>query len=142
MSLDKDSKLAQYVHRCDSPYSVVMNVASMAREKCDEYGGLISESEALTWVIQNEEPEIVKQLGGKIPTKSYINGKKHRTKYDFIQDFLCEIDDLEIRDAVKCSYITSLKKKNLVYKYNDIVAPSKQARVRVLTRMLWSTGMK
>lgn len=142
MPLDKDYKLSEYVKRCESPYSVVMTVASIARQRCKEWGGLISESEALTWVIRNEEPEIVKEFGGKIPTKTEIDRRKYKTKYEFINDFLSEIDDPDIKDAVKTSYLESLKRKNLVYKYNDINNPSMQARIRVLTRMLWNSGMK
>lgn len=140
MSLGDDSNIVEYMHRSDSPFELILGVSSIARDRCKEWEGLISESEALTWVMQNKEPEIVKHFKGKVPSKQ--EAIDYRSRLSFLKDFLSQIDDEDMRQAVKDSYITSLHNKNLVYKYNDIKNSASRARVRVLVKMLWNIGMK
>ena len=140
MSLGDDRNIVEYMHRCDSPFELILGVSSIAREKCKEWEGLISESEALTWVMQNKEPEIVKHFKGKVPTKE--EALDYNSRLSYLKDFLSQIDDEDIRSAVKDSYIASLHNRNLVYRYNNIKSTSLKARVRVLSKMLWNVGMK
>lgn len=133
MSLDKDWKLRNYIQHCDSPYSVVNTIAQISREKAAQCNNYILESEALTWVIQGIQPDILQQ--------PYKNSNKCMTPYqmDYLNDTLCYIEDKQVCKAVKDSVIASQKSKYLIYLYNNIDNESKKARVRILTRMIYDT---
>ena len=74
-----------------------------------------------------------------------MTGAKPDNKYRYadeyeatiIKEMFCYIDDIEVKNAVYDSFYLSKSHNNLIYEYNDITDLPRQARVRVLTRMLW-----
>lgn len=131
MSLANDYKLTNYIRHCDNSYSVVNNIAQIAREKSSQAPVHILESEALTWAIQNVEPENIKECR----TNEYYMFTPYQQQY--IKDELYYISDNEIRTAVRHSLIKSKKYHYLIYVYNNIDNADKKARVRVITRMIY-----
>lgn len=114
-----------FVQSLQNPYKAAMEVSDKARKLCNKYEGLI-ESEAITHIVHNTEPD----------NKIYFNAKEEYIAMQ-IKEMFCYIDDKAICDAVYDSFYESKKKHNLIYIYNDISDEARQARVRILTRMLW-----
>lgn len=108
-------------------YSVTLYVAQIARKFSEKYEGVPLHSEALTYALQGEIPECIKNLN------SVHNGKDGLILY--IQQILSDIDDMEVRNSVESSIFQSLKSGNLIYQYRSIKDPNLQARVRIIVNM-------
>lgn len=133
MSLGNDEKITTYMRRCDNPYMLVRNIAEIARERADVVGdGVhISESDALTWVIQNKEPELLQEYEkGEVMTKSQKNK-------EIVDETLCYIEDADIRLGYKKSIIECLQRKKIYFVYPPAINKdeSKKARIRILVKM-------
>ena len=121
------------MRRCDNPYMLVRNIAEIARERADVVGdGVhISESDALTWVIQNKEPELLQEYEkGEVMTKSQKNK-------EIVDETLCYIEDADIRLGYKKSIIECLQRKKIYFVYPPAINKdeSKKARIRILVKM-------
>ena len=112
-----------------SNYAAVQYVSRVARHFTAKYDYLPLHSEALSYAIRGEMP----------PNFSALTDTKSRTNYRrlYIRELLSTLDDKEVRDAVYTSITTSLRHQNLTYVYNKIKDESQQARIRILTNMLW-----
>ena len=133
MSLGNDEKITTYMRRCDNPYMLVRNIAEIARERADVVGdGVhISESDALTWVIQNKEPELLQEYEkGEVMTKSQKNKQ-------IVDETLCYIEDADIRLGYKKSIMECLQRKKIYFVYPPAINKdeSKKARIRILIKM-------
>lgn len=133
MSLGNDDKMTTYMRRCDNPYMLVRNIAEIARERADVVGdGVhISESDALTWVIQNKEPELLQEYEkGEVMTKSQKNKQ-------IVDETLCYIEDKDIRLGYKKSIAECLQRKKIHFVYPPAIKEdeSKKARIRILVKM-------
>ncbi len=133
MSLGNDEKITTYMRRCDNPYMLVRNIAEIARERADVVGdGVhISESDALTWVIQNKEPELLQEYEkGEVMTKSQKNKQ-------IVDETLCYIEDADIRLGYKKSIMECLQRKKIYFVYPPAINKdeSKKARIRILVKM-------
>lgn len=130
MSLKDDNHIRDHIQKSDHPYEVVKNIAKLAREKEEDCNRHILHSEAITWVVQGIEPaERNKDQYTKTPATVKNENK--------LNELLSYVDDVEISEAVKNSFIKSKYNKFLTFVYDDIVDISRQTRVRILTRMLW-----
>ncbi len=117
ITVNKKQKFNQYTAVCD--------IIEYSRDLMNKYPG-ISESEAISWVINGKIPESFKNK--KAEQKSYF-------EY-CLKEFLTHIDDEDIKTAVKMSIEESQKSDNLLYIYNNVneeYAP----RIRVLVNMFW-----
>lgn len=135
MSLGNDDKITTYMRRCDNPYMLVRNIAEIARERADVVGdGVhISESDALTWVIQNKEPELLQEYEkGEVMTKSQKNKQ-------LVDENLCYIEDRDIRIGFKKSILECLKQKKIYFVYPPAIKDNeaKKARIRILVKMVF-----
>lgn len=124
MSLGNDREFRKKLEKSDNIYADISKTVSKARILSAKYNHKILQSEALTSIIQNKQPEV-------------SNIENTDIESDIIYEYFCYINDKEVCDAVKKSYYKSKEYKNLVYVYNDIKEPGRQSRIRVLTRMLW-----
>ena len=121
------------MRRCDNPYMLVRNIAEIARERADVVGdGVhISESDALTWVIQNKEPELLQEYEkGEVMTKSQKNKQ-------IVDETLCYIEDADIRLGYRKSIMECLQRKKIYFVYPPAINKdeSKKARIRILVKM-------
>lgn len=113
-------------------YEAVRMIAAEARKRANQCNNLISHSEAISWVLTGEKPSklvVAERRGKNLMSDSLVT--------DILQDTLCMIDDIQIQRAVESSVKKTIRAKDLVYTYNNIQDESRQARVRVLTRMTW-----
>lgn len=124
MGFNQDRDFLKQLESSPDRYRQVIRVAKKARSLADEYDNNIFHSEALSFVMTGAKPD---------------NKYRYADEYEatVIKEMFCYIDDIEVKNAVYDSFYLSKSHNNLIYEYNDITDPPRQARVRVLTRMLW-----
>lgn len=121
--------LQKYIDKCNgNVFEATMMVASLARSLANKYDNRILHSEALTWILTGERPNIIDDDG---------NIKQKCASLSYLDDILFEVDDDEVCKCVRCSIAESNRSQNLVYMYNNITDEPRKARVRVLCRMIW-----
>lgn len=129
MSLAGDAPERERIMKSGNPYREVMKIAAAARKKAKECDYQIRDSEALTWVIQGIEPR-------QRPPK-WNDKVVSRYEQNYLDETLCYIDDVEVRDAVEASFRDSKTSNNLSYTYKSIDDEPRKARVRVIVNMVW-----
>ena len=129
MSLQDDYNFRKFLETQPNKYSLVLDVAKEARGLAEDYDDLILHSEAITHSLQGTKPKL-----------------KHIAKWESeaseIRDIFCSIEDRLVCEAVYDSFYASKEAHNLIFIYNNIRDPYKQARVRILTKMLWHSLYK
>lgn len=107
-------------------YAAIQYIMKFARHRADECDNVILHSSALVWVVTGSCPKDLKLR---------LNIKKHRLSKS-LDTFLEYVTDDEIRESVKLSVEQSLQSFNLTYQYNGIQEVARQARVRILVRII------
>lgn len=111
-------------------YAALSYVQRKARNYLKETDNLILDSEAVTWALRGERPEIADRQ-----TYSQVK-RKYATSY--IEEVLCYVDDLDVKRSVRKSIKASKSNQNLVYVYEGELSDSRSARVRILTNIIWN----
>lgn len=124
MSLKDDYQFRKFLETQPNPYRLVLDVARGAKQLAMEYDDIILHSEAITHNLHGTKP-VLKQMA------------KWESEATEIRDMFCSIEDTEICEAVYDSFYASKEAQNLKYVYNNITDMYRQARVRILTKMLW-----
>lgn len=124
MALKDDYKFRKFLETQTNPYKIVLDVARSAKKLAMEYEDIILHSEAITHELQGTKP-ILKKMD------------RWESEATEIRDMFCSIEDTEICEAVYDSFYASKEAHNLKYIYNSITDMYRQARVRILTKMLW-----
>ena len=124
-----DSQYSEFYKKLNSSpciYADILSVSKQAKDLAKRSGEAILHSEAISMVLKGE-------------TSNLISDDEVIDEYEskYIKEMFMYIDDKDIKDAVYDSFYDSKKNHNLIYQYNDIIEPDRQARVRILTRMLW-----
>ena len=107
-------------------YAAIQYIMKFARQRADECDNVILHSSALVWVVTGSAPKDLKLR---------LNIKKHRLSKS-LDTYLEYVTDDEICESVKLSVAQSLQSFNLTYEYNNIQEISRQARVRILVRII------
>jgi len=131
MPLSGDFKFRRKLEQSENIFADTVNIAATARKKADDCNNQIFHSQAVAWAVQGIEP---KYKGTGYTRRDYEESQ--------LQEEFCYIEDKEICTAVRKSFYASKKANNLVYRYGSIKDSQRQARVRVLTRMLWYRLLK
>lgn len=124
MSINDMSKFDTYIESTGNIYSAVMAVVKDARNLSSNG---YTDTQALSYVLSGEVPKIRKHAA---------TSRKDRLE-SMIKDELCEVDDPDVCGAVEISLQKSTKKRYLVYDYQGVLDEPRQARIRVLTRIIW-----
>ena len=111
-------------------YAALSYVQRKARNYLKETDNLILDSEAVTWALRGERPEIADRQ-----TYSQV---KRRYAASYIEEVLCYVDDLDVKRSVRKSIKASRSNQNLVYVYEGELSDSRSARVRILTNIIWN----
>ena len=124
-----DSQYSEFYRKLNNSqciYADIMSISKQAKDLAKRSGEAILHSEAISMVLKGE-------------TSNLISDDEVIDEYEskYIKEMFMYIDDKKIKDAVYDSFYDSKKNHNLIYQYNDIIEPDRQARVRILTRMLW-----
>jgi len=130
-----NSEFNKYVTALGSTFAAIRYVSQLARRRAKSVHNCISESQAVAWVITGEEPAQIATY------RDNLKRIKHRAK-TYVNDRLYYIDDIEIRAAVKITIDTSKHEGHLIYCYNNILDICRQARVRILSNIIWDEIQK
>lgn len=131
MISDEVKHVTQLVNQCDNPFLKVNLISKSARQLRKKCLYVISESEAISWICSGKQP---KDLDKRIKLKKE---DQNRLPYSSMEDILFNIDDKDIRKAVKDSLVESIRIGQLVYIYDDIADEFKQVRVRIICNIAW-----
>lgn len=119
-----DKQTLKSLERSPDRFRQVCSIAAKAKQVARKYNGQLFHSQAITCVVTHQYPK--------------YDYKRDDTKLDcLIKDSFCEIEDVDVRNAVYDSLMLSARNHYLIYQYNNIQDASTQARVRVLTNLLW-----
>lgn len=114
---------------CESnKYKAVIYISKLARHRRKLVNYVITESEAITWVISGVKPD---NLYNRIKNNKKLKNEGVLPPYDR----LVYINDKEVVECVKIS-VKHSSYNHLVYIYNEIKDKHRQARVRILTNMI------
>lgn len=133
MSLCNDYKYRKNMESSTTVYEDLIILMNSARSLATDCGERILHSSAITHIVNGTKPS------GK---DRWVCADEYEARA--IRDLFCNISDKEVCDAVYDSFYENKRinsrscgGKNLIFVYNHITDPNKQARVRILTRMLW-----
>ena len=115
----------------DNSYRIVNVLAHEARKLANKYDNKITHAEAISYVIAGNEPDMPTVRDKLTP----------KTKQD-LDNALSDIFEEDIRNSVKASLYTSVQNKEMWYDYLGITDETKQARIRILTNMLYAEYCK
>lgn len=107
-------------------YAACMYVAKEARRRAAKCEDSVLDSESISWVLTGKR-NVSKKDQKKLIEKWYDN------QYDILN----YVENKDIRASVSKSLGISKSLKHLVYAYEKSLNESEQARVRVLTNILW-----
>lgn len=130
MNYEEDSRAFQLlVEKFGSTYKATVYLMRKSRMLADKTDNLILHSEAITWALRGEKPGVLKDLDHLPKRVDYKNL--------YIDEILSYVDDKDVCQSVRDSFYYSRKAKNLVYIYDKVLEPTRQARVRILVRLIW-----
>ena len=122
-SIKESIQYNRIVRTCGNKYAAIQAISNKAHDNIASCNGELSASKCITWALYGEKPK--------------YESKRDTYIKEYIYQVLCNIDDVDIRDAVDRSMSDSLVKKHLVYNYDSISDAYKQSRIRVICRMIW-----
>lgn len=123
-------EFSKYEEAFGSKFAAINYVSLVARRRRASVDNCISESQALAWVVTGIEPaDIAIYRESKKLEKERINM--------YIEDRLCYIEDVAVKDAVRITIQESSEKRHLIYNYNNILDECVKARVRIISNMVW-----
>lgn len=128
MSINNNELLPKLIESFGNIYECVNYVAREARDLSNSSELSLTESRALTWILSGEQPSESKQPKALLEKGSRLQ---------CIDDLLWTVDDPEIQAAVTRSVFKSWRAHHLLYEYINVSDAPRQARIRVLTRMVW-----
>lgn len=129
MMFEEYKKFQEYASKFNNVYSAINYIANQSRNLTKSTNNLILDSEAISWFLTGEKPSILSDID-KIK-------KQNRKKIVHITDILSYVDDISVCESAMTSLRVSKQAGYLIYVYKDVPDEDRQARVRVLTRILW-----
>ena len=130
MKTDNLLRIKDLKARLGSEYAASMYVAKKARILLIKSNNLLSESEAIEWVIlQKTDADL----------EAYINEYRHRIrtrKYDLINEYMSMIDSKSLKKQFQSSALKSNTASKLIIDYGDL-GPYNSTRLRILMKEYW-----
>ena len=122
--------LDKYVSLCGSKYAATIFLGKQARKLAEHYDNLITHAEALSWLLSGDAPRGVTHY-------KELAERKSQRYLQYVNKHLEGVLDRHVQDAVVESIKISMSNNHLVYVYGEVYNRNKQARVRVITNMIW-----
>lgn len=120
----------EYEESLGNRYAAVRAISAEARKRAEENENRISHSTALSWVILDEKP--IQLIDPKYFPLTELEVLRKNTA-----DYVLNIDDEEIRQAVTESIDESIESQYVVYNYGSVDDIERQSRVRILVNLIW-----
>ena len=122
----------ELAEKCGNKYLTAKYLAASARNfgLNPKYHGLILESKLISWALTGIQPYSDKELE-----------KRRRLQVDSdlaeVEDYLCYVDDEEVKEQVRKYYRASIRSKHVVLDESNKLDKYRQMRVNVIVRMMW-----
>lgn len=129
MALNDLHKFHQLEQELGSSYAAVNLIASEARKLATQYDNKILHSEAIDWYLTGNKPKILNDKYKLYTSSNYVRS--------YVDEVLSYVDDIGVCESVRHSISASRSSNHLIYVYKDVSDDFRQARVRVLTRIIW-----
>lgn len=121
----------QMVKEFDHNEFVTVNfLVDLTRKIAAKYNYLLLDSEVISWVLTGEQPPVLNKV-------RRLRKQERIRRNALIYDILNYVDDALVKTCVTESIKESIKFQNLVYIYTGVNEKPRQARIRILTRMIW-----
>ena len=120
----------KYLSKTDNVFEAVNMWAKEASNVYNQFSGSLSNSESLDYALTSNLPE---NYFNRIP-KSEVSTNYIKL---YVREALQNVDDKKVKFYVLCSIKKSQLNKNLVFIYDKSLSPSRKARVRVLSKLIW-----
>ncbi len=106
-------------------YEAINKLCRKARKLSASVNNTIKQIDSIHWALSNTPPSCL--------------GEVHNIPYheQIMQEYLCQVEDGSIANSVRTSFLQSVKIGHLVYVYQDDLSDYQEARVRIITNMLW-----
>lgn len=114
-----------------SDFAAINYVADLANAIYNKYKGHIPKSEILAWILDGKKPEGLHNAmlkAKRVGVQNYTNSV----------DYLNYVSDKQIVASVVETLDNAIITRNLTYIYQGPLSEGQQARVRVISNMLWA----
>lgn len=111
-----------------NPFLATMYIVDNARYLAHKENYRILDSEAISWSLRGEKPDVLNDPKIIRPKKTDVEKR--------MNEILCYVDDEDVCKSVRLSINNSLYNSNLSYDYINISDSQKCARVRILVKMI------
>lgn len=125
-----NSMIDELTETLGNRFTAINYLSSLARKKAEDVNDVILHSHALNWILTGEVPYVVEH------PVTVLSEREQQIEAAY--DYLLYVEDREVATAAESSLHNSLEFNHLTYIYNNINDLTRQARVRVITRMLWA----
>lgn len=105
-------------------------LVGLTRKVAAKYNFLLLDSEALSWILTGDQPPVLNKVR-RLRKQAAVRRKA------LLYDILNYVDDTSVKSCVVESIKESTNFQNLVYIYTGVNDKPRQARIRILTRMIW-----
>lgn len=106
-------------------YEAINKLCRKARKLSASVNNTIKQMDSIHWALSNVPPSCLSEA--------------HSISYheQIMQEYLCQVENESIANSVRTSFLQSVKIGHLVYVYQDDLSDYQEARVRIITNMLW-----
>lgn len=132
MSLDIQSKkfYDKYMQDTDNVFEAINQFSEDANELRKKHKNLLACNEALSATLSGILPSNLEE-------RKTLKHLKNKYLQRYVSSVLADVDDIEVKLSVLQSINRSQLSNSLEYEYLDSLTSSQQARVRILTRLIW-----
>lgn len=115
------------VNKCHgNRYAAINKLCRRARQLSASANNPIKQIDSIHWALSN------------VPPDSLITQQSVMPEYErMMEEYLCQVENEGIANSVRTSFSQSIKIGHLVYVYQDDLNAYQEARVRIITNMLW-----
>lgn len=112
---------------CDgNRYEAINKLCRRARKLSVSVNNSIKQIDSIHWALSDVPPN-------SLFTQQHITSEYER----MMEEYLCQVENQGIANSVRTSFSQSVKIGHLVYVYRDDLNAYQEARVRIITNMLW-----
>lgn len=115
------------VVKCNSNrYEAINQLCRKSRKLSASVNNRVRPIDSIHWALSNVFPE-------SLATKHYTVPEYEK----LMEEYLCQVEDIGVASSVRTSFSQSVSIGHLVYVYQDNLNAYQEARVRIITNMLW-----
>ena len=132
MSLDIQSKkfYDKYMQDTDNVFEAINQFSKDANKLRKKHKNLLACNEALSATLSGILPSNLEE-------RKTLKHLKNKYLQRYVSSVLADVDDIEVKLSVLQSINQSQLSNSLEYEYLDSLTSNQQARVRILTRLIW-----